>query len=827
MATAAQAMSDASRAFSAFNAPTPDATTVKKEESGRNTESVHEIPEHESEDDLMEISSDICLSETSSGDVILYDSDSDLPDISTNTTPISPVIAPHDPKVSSACSSRHVDISQILLSPYPPPPQSKMTLGIRSPSPPVYNSSNLSDAPSAGIGSRAAGGCVEAVEAGVQEIISDDNSSDSTALISPGATAEVLKETPVAVADPPERRFSLANSNTSKLNTPTSAVYPPTQPLSLQQSILAYPKLPSGRDYIQLEEDFDAIPIICCMALASKKTICLVPSPESLSAYKKILSSITELDVFVPMGGAASDRVEKALGAFRATPSAAILLLAFQDAATMLLETTSADCIIHWGWPETRQIYMKLIALMKLDIRSCLIIPTGEHLKPLKDSKPSDYGVVKYSDTVLGNFFGPKSPIHEVRRITTKVLAGSDAETMKVLYYSWLDYYGIGSTRRNDWTVVELMNYARAYAAKTLLRGPASDGSKLYPPTCGRQLPIPEWVIRALDVIQPIPVQPASIDHQPEQETEVKEAFPVQSIAQNVLSTSVTTPLASHSRINVSCFPCSIQLADGPSGSGQYYVVLDEEFDTLPFISYLALKNNKTVCCVPGHESLLRFEKLFALISDLNVLYPLAMDDAKQAHAEFAAEKKQLMLLQSYSALQSAPLPNSTADALICWGYPENIESYVNVGVNGASRSYLILSPEEYARPPVKAALSRFGIGSHPSSELINDIRKDSLLHQARQIVMEHIRTNSFSSLASSFYYAFVSYYSVGRGRPTGLTPEAIARTVNRHAARVFLRGRKEDGSQRYPPVGDRPTLTPGAIKAFRLKDAQVMELLN
>ncbi|KAG9076743.1 hypothetical protein FS749_011431, partial [Ceratobasidium sp. UAMH 11750] len=258
MATTAQAMSNASRAFSAFNTPTPDATTVKKEGSGRNSESVHEVPEHESEDDLVEIGSDSCLSETSSGDVLLYDSDSDPLDISTNTAPISPVIAPHDPKVSSACSSGHVDISQIWLSPYPPPPQSKMTLGIRSPSPPVYNSSNLSDAPSAGIGSKEAGGSVEAVEAGAQEINSDGNSSDSTALVSPGATAEVLKETPDAVADPPERRFSFASSNSSKLNTPTSAGYPPTQPLSLQQSVLAYPKLPWGRNYIQLNEDFDA-----------------------------------------------------------------------------------------------------------------------------------------------------------------------------------------------------------------------------------------------------------------------------------------------------------------------------------------------------------------------------------------------------------------------------------------------------------------------------------------------------------------------------------------------------------------------------------------
>jgi hypothetical protein len=75
----------------------------------------------------------------------------------------------------------------------------------------------------------------------------------------------------------------------------------------------------------------------------------------------------------------------------------------------------------------------------------------------------------------------------------------------------WMNYYGAGSTRRTDWTVVELMNYARGYAAKTLLRGPASDGSKLYPPTSGRQLPIPSWVINAFQPVQatPPPTKPS------------------------------------------------------------------------------------------------------------------------------------------------------------------------------------------------------------------------------------------------------------------------------------------------------------------------------
>ncbi|KAG8742042.1 hypothetical protein FRC10_002068 [Ceratobasidium sp. 414] len=292
-----------------------------------------------------------------------------------------------------------------------------------------------------------------------------------------------------------------------------------SEPPSLQESVTAYPKLPWGRNYIQLEEDFDALPIISCMALASKKTICLVPSPESLSSYQKILSSIIKLHVFLPVEGSTRGHIERALQVLTSATSPAILLLAFQAIPYVGFDKASADCIIHWGWPENRQDYLKLLTLMKLHTRSCLILPSGNHLKPLNDSQPSNYGVVKYPDVVLSSYFGPEAPIHEIRKVTAQVLADTDDGTMKTLYHSWLDYYGMGSTRRGDWTVVNLMNYARGYAAKTLLRGPASDGSTLYPPTCGKQLPIPAWVISALDAMQPISLQPI-VEPQPQPETQ-------------------------------------------------------------------------------------------------------------------------------------------------------------------------------------------------------------------------------------------------------------------------------------------------------------------
>ncbi|KAG9089400.1 hypothetical protein FRC06_001566, partial [Ceratobasidium sp. 370] len=469
MALAAEALSKAAQAMSAV-ARVMAAASQDFGEAMETGDVAGESTGEHLEDNATEAtsirSSDDRASVVSTED-IAYDDDDDF--ALSKTVSSDPIAAPHDPSVTAPCSGGPMDISQIRFTPHqlPPDPQTATFLN-----PSVILIRDFS-------------------------LVSKSTQRNGLSGIASSATGDG--------GDQVESHTTIPSNG---------------EPASLSESTTAYPKLPWGRNYIQLEEDFDALPIISCMALASKKTICLVPSAESLGSYKKILGSITNLHVFSPMGDNSPERIERALQIFTSAISPAIFLLAFQAIPYVGLEKTSADCIIHWGWPENRQEYLKQLTLMKLHTRSCLILPSGDHLKPLTDSHPSNYGVVKYPDVVLSSYFGPEAPIHEIRKVTAQVLADTDDDTMKTLYHSWLDYYGMGSTRRGDWTVVNLMHYAREYAAKTLLRGPASDGSKLYPPTCRKQLPIPAWVISALDAIQPVPPQP-SVERQPEPEAPI------------------------------------------------------------------------------------------------------------------------------------------------------------------------------------------------------------------------------------------------------------------------------------------------------------------
>ncbi|KAG8742039.1 hypothetical protein FRC10_002065 [Ceratobasidium sp. 414] len=263
------------------------------------------------------------------------------------------------------------------------------------------------------------------------------------------------------------------------------------------------------------------------------------------------------------------------------------------------------------------------------------------------------------------------------------------------------------------------------------------------------------------------------------------------------------------------------------SHPGRYFVVLEEEFDAIPLISYLAVKNKKTVCYVASPESPKHYKSIFEATTNLAVTFPTAMSHAKKMQAQFASTSWPTMLVQFYWALHSAGIQKGTANAVICLGVPTDVESYFNGGAQNVAHSYLILNANEYNNPKVRASLLRLGITTHPASTTINDYSANSPLAEMRQKTMAFFETPEFSATAKSLYYFFISYYSTGQGRPSGWTSESIARAANTYAAKLLLHGRREDGSNRYPPLAGRPRLSSGAIKAFKLKKAKSMGLVD
>jgi hypothetical protein len=128
--------------------------------------------------------------------------------------------------------------------------------------------------------------------------------------------------------------------------------------------------------------------------------------------------------------------------------------------------------------------------------------------------------------------------------------------------------------------------------------------------------------------------------------------------------------------------------------SNHYFVVLEEEFDAIPLISYLAMNNSKTACIIPSPESLGSYKKIvsrytsltvllmipllilsqFQSVSGVNVLHPKSgKKDVKISHAQLAAASTPSMLLQCFRLLDLACSKESKVELLVYWGLSSDI----------------------------------------------------------------------------------------------------------------------------------------------------------
>ncbi|QRV90414.1 hypothetical protein RhiJN_18432 [Ceratobasidium sp. AG-Ba] len=567
--------------------------------------------------------------------------------------------------------------------------------------------------------------------------------------------------------------------------------------------------------YIHLEENFDAIPIISCMAVVGHKTICFVPGRGVVDAYKKIFSEITRLDVFT-----------SELKPFLSTPASALLLVEFADAVDSDLWDVSVDCFIHWGWPPRH--YLKRFKEMKNQSQKFLLIPAGQHLKPKVDSSPSNYHVQRYLDGDVNKYFKPESLIHEVRDETIRVLTEIDIETVNTLYRGWLNYYGSGPTRREDWILSDLIKYGQEYAATVLLRGQPSDGSKVYPPVSTQRLLLPEWIIeKSQTEVQPELVEHRLLPTSSRRNRDVRSTVEIRPLSTwyshaDNRSMSPSSPrqmkqdIAS-SNIHIGNSRASVrQIGDSPWPLGHFFVILEEDFDAIPLITYLANMSQKTTCFVPSPVELGLHREMFQALCDLDVINPAGKHETPQYRARLASAQAPTMLILPYRQLRVVDLQALPFDTLICWGAPTNMSAYVNE-LSQSSRSYLILSRDDYDYLHVENDLSKMGIVEHPNSQLINDLGPRALIGSLRQKALSYISRPEFSDTAERLYHALLQFYDVGRRRPKDITPFQAVKKANIYAARCLLRGTSKDGSGRYPPVEGPPRLRIKLVKMLNL----------
>lgn len=260
---------------------------------------------------------------------------------------------------------------------------------------------------------------------------------------------------------------------------------------------------------------------------------------------------------------------------------------------------------------------------------------------------------------------------------------------------------------------------------------------------------------------------------------------------------------------------------------GHTYFAIDEEFDAIPLMCFLALTsaNDKAIFFLDDQSILAHYQKLINRITGRLVIAPQTNDeDQSQANRDAAVSFKAcvspaILLLPYRIPKFPAALERSTIGCCIYWGagdfIPFGQARKHRTRLNCSATSIIMTTTQRDSnRKELKAPSN--SIKEHPSSPDLVDLSTNSWLDPMRTTTKSVLSENK--QIVRSIYGAHL--YFLSKVPRSVLSAEEVAHQVNRYSARVLLRGDAENGSKNFPPVAGKFSTSAKTIKSFDLEPA-------
>ncbi|CAE6415348.1 unnamed protein product [Rhizoctonia solani] len=264
-------------------------------------------------------------------------------------------------------------------------------------------------------------------------------------------------------------------------------------------------KLTPGHTYFTIDEEFDAIPLMCYISEKYDKTVCFLEGQGSLRHYQKLFSKITQTTsvVIAPEATNSDQANNEAALRFVNSSIPAILLLTYSTTnLPTLLRENRVGCCIYWGFhlplKQAKKHRDQLVCSS-----TTMIISKAQQ----SELKRQSGDIIEHPGARALVDLGPKSLLWPMRNNTVSVLM-TEETTAKGLYVNRI--YGLGTVSRAERSAEEVIRMANRYSAKVLLRGVLEDGSENFPPVAGR-LPIPRTVVERFSLQPAVSVGLVSI----------------------------------------------------------------------------------------------------------------------------------------------------------------------------------------------------------------------------------------------------------------------------------------------------------------------------
>ncbi|KEP51638.1 hypothetical protein V565_058050 [Rhizoctonia solani 123E] len=247
----------------------------------------------------------------------------------------------------------------------------------------------------------------------------------------------------------------------------------------------------TGNTYFTLQEEFDALPLICFLCGKYEKVILFVEGQGALRLYKRLLGKISARLKTIPTTSNDSQAIEDALELFLSFAPPTILLLPHNiNNPPPALSQASIDCCIYWTFNSPLRAVKQNQPLINCETTIIIDMPSRQRRRPF----PKDFS--KHRSAAITQDLTENSALAPMRSKMKSVLTSSKS-LVKSLYASRV--YALGAVPRQSLSAEEVARRANQYAARVLLHGEREDGSETFPPVAGRPL-VPRVTVEKFDL---------------------------------------------------------------------------------------------------------------------------------------------------------------------------------------------------------------------------------------------------------------------------------------------------------------------------------------
>ncbi|CAE6407996.1 unnamed protein product [Rhizoctonia solani] len=597
---------------------------------------------------------------------------------------------------------------------------------------------------------------------------------------------------------------------------------------------------------IIVENEFDVLLSVCALIEKNQRVICYMPcGTPPLSLYKQLIEGVTSIPVCVPER-MSSAKQDAAYRGFLQNDNS-IVLIPGTIPPNVVMEGTNT-WVIHVGWPPNHEKYLSQIK--KHQARNNVVIACSGDLDLYSSRAPLMARTQIWPK--CGDPF--TASVNALRQSFEQTLAKIPDHVKEKVYPDWIQYHGsYGPRYVKAWNSIALVQQANyyllhvvKYRRKSLNSGAAEE--ELLPEVSSGfiaqnslQLAFQAGVIHVK--------HDSGLNHISSlAQTDIKS--PTLSASEVNGSTAGTSIPGPSNRLHLSekiKRKGSISSAGTPSeqvdfklAPGHTYFTIDEEFDAIPLMCFIAGKYDKAICFLEGQGSLRHYQKLFSkILPSTSLVIAPEMTNSDQANndaaSRFVSSSVSAVLLLTYSTTNlPSVLRERKVGCCVYWGFHLPLkQGSPHLSDFSHIINWILLHPrvakkhrDQLTCPSTTMIVSKSqqselkrqstDVKEHPGARALLDLGPKSVLWSMRNTTVSVLMTEE--TTAKGLYVNRI--YGLGTVSRTERSAEEVVRMANRYSAKILLRGVAEDASENFPPVAGKLPIPRTVVDRFTLQPA-------